>query len=108
MPTTRKQKRARKSRGKNLHSGIENLDIMLGERQSERDESANSNSARRLESTTSDMFENNEENLYLNLAELRPGNSADPGQNSTSANLNAEINMLSSELNSRLSRERIR
>ena len=33
------------------------------------------------------------------------GNDADPGQNSTSANSNAEINMLSSELNSRLSRE---
>ena len=50
------------------------------------------------------MFGNNE-NLYLNHAEMRPGNSADPGQNATSANSNAEINRLSSELNSRLSRE---
>ena len=63
MPTTRKQKKARKSRGLELLSDIENLDIMLGERPSERDESANSNSARRPESTTSGMFENNEENL---------------------------------------------
>ena len=34
-----------------------------------------------------------------------PGNSADHGQNSASVNSNAEINRLSSELNSRLSRE---
>ena len=33
------------------------------------------------------------------------GNDADPGQSSTSANSNAKINKLSSELNSRLSRE---
>ena len=78
---------------------------MLGERHSERDESANSNSVRTPESTTSDMFGKDEENLYLNHTEMRPDNIADQGQNSTSANSNAEINSLSSELNSRLSRE---
>ena len=31
MPTTRKQKKARKSRGLEMLSDIENLDIMLGE-----------------------------------------------------------------------------
>ena len=51
------------------------------------------------------MFGNNEENLYLNHAEMRPGNSADLGQNSTSANSNVEIIRYSSELNSRLSRK---
>ena len=105
MPTTRKSKKARKSRRLELLSDIENLDIMLGERHSERDEIVNSNSAGKPESTTSDMFENNEDNLYLNHAEVRPGKSADPGQNSTSGNSNAEINRLSSELISRLSRE---
>ena len=30
MPTTRKQKKARKSRGLEMLSNIENLDIMLG------------------------------------------------------------------------------
>ena len=50
------------------------------------------------------MFGNNEENLYLNHAEMKTGNSADPGQNLTSASANVEINRLSSELNSRLSR----
>ena len=50
MPTTRKQKRARKSRGLEMFSDIENLDIMLGGDHfdtSERDESLNSNLARR-------------------------------------------------------------
>ena len=78
---------------------------MLGGRHSERDGSANSNSPRRPESVTSDMFGNGEENLELNRTEMRSGNNADPGQNSASANSNAEINRLSSELNSRLSRE---
>ena len=65
MPTTRKQKKARKSRGLKLLSDIGNLGIMLGERHSERDESANSNSARRPKSATSDMFEDNEKKLVL-------------------------------------------
>ena len=86
-------------------SDIENLVIMLDERHSELEKSVNSISARRPESANSYMFENNEENLYLNHREMGLGNDADPGQNSTSANSNAEINMLSSELNSRLSRQ---
>ena len=78
---------------------------MLGETHSERNESVNNNSARRPDSATSDMFGNNEENWYLNHAEMRTGNSAEFGQNSKSANSNVGINRLSSELNSRLSRE---
>ena len=86
-------------------SDIENLDVMLGERHSEREESVNSNSARRPGSADSNMFENNEENLYLNHSETGFGNNANPRHNSTSGNSNVEINRLSSELNSRLSRE---
>ena len=41
MPNNRNQKKARKSRGLELLSVIEHLDIMLGERHSVRDESAN-------------------------------------------------------------------
>ena len=78
---------------------------MLGERHSERHESANSNSARMPESVTCNMFGNREKNVYLNHTEMMSGVNADPGQNSTSANSKAEINRLSSELNSRLSRE---
>ena len=51
------------------------------------------------------MFENNEENLYLNHREMGLGNDADRGQNSTRANSSAEFNRLPSELNSRFSRE---
>ena len=105
MPTTRKPKKARKSRGLEMFSDIEILDIMLGERHCEREENVNNNSARRPESANSNMFENNGENLYLNHGEMGHGNDANLGQTSTSANSNAEINKLSSELNSRLSRE---
>ena len=79
---------------------------MLCERRSEREERVINNSARRPESANSNMFENNAESLYLNHREMGLGNDADPGQISTSANSNAEINKLSSELNSRLSREK--
>ena len=61
MPTTRKQKKARKSRGLEMFSDLENLDIMLGSRQSEREESVNSSHTRRPDSVNSNLFENNEE-----------------------------------------------
>ena len=67
MPTTRKQQKERKSRGLEMFSDMENLDIMLGSRHSERDENVNSNHARRPENVNSNLFENNEENLYLRL-----------------------------------------
>ena len=105
MPTTRKQKKARKSRGLEMFSDLENLDIMLGSRQSEREESVNSNHARRLESVNSNLFENNEENWYLNPREAEVGVNAKLGRNSASANSSTEIKRLSSEINSRISRE---
>ena len=105
MPTTRNQNKARKSRGLELLSDIENLDIMLGERHSERDVSAYSNSVGIQNTITSDMFENNDENMYLNNVETRPGNSTSRDQISASGNSCAEINKLSSELDSRLSRK---
>ena len=46
MPTTRKQKKARKSKGLEMLSDIENIDIMLGENHfnaREREGSLNSN-----------------------------------------------------------------
>ena len=89
-------------------SDIENLDIMLGENhysRNERDESINSNQARRPRSVSGDEFENNGENNYLDTGSFGPGTSANHGQNSTGSNSSAEINRLSSELNSRLSSE---
>ena len=80
--TTRKQKKKRKSRGLEFLSDIENLDIMLGQRHSERDESPIRNSARRPESANRYMLGYNNEDMYLNHREMGFGNSADPGHNS--------------------------
>ena len=108
MPTTRKQKKARKSRGLEMLSDIENVDIMLGEDHfstRERDESLNSNSVRRPESTASHDFENGHESTHVNSKVINPDNCAESDQNSASANSSAEINRLLRVLNSRLSRE---
>ena len=89
-------------------SDIENLDIMLGENhfgRNERDESLNSKCARRQESTIEDEFENNNENRQLDPWKINPGTNANYGRNSSEGNSSAEINRLSSELNSRLSRQ---
>ena len=69
MPTTRKQKKARKSRGLEILSDIENLDIMLGENhfnETERDESLDSASVRRHDSVTSKNLENEGGSSYSN------------------------------------------
>ena len=69
MPTTSKQKKARKSRGLEMLSDNANLDILLGENHFNtvgREESLNSNFARRPGSAHSNNFENDEENMRLN------------------------------------------
>ena len=108
MPTTRKQKKARKSRGLEILSDIENLDIMLGENHfdgTERDESLERTSIRRQESVTSNNLENEGLGPYADYGNHRVGTSAIHDQNSASVDSQAEINKLSSELNSRISRE---
>ena len=108
MPTTRKQKKARKSRGIEMLSDLENLDIMLGENhfnRNERDGSVSSNFGRRPGSTSADELGNNGENRHSVTRDIDPGNNADYGRNSIGGNSSAGINKLSSELNSRLSRE---
>ena len=108
MPTTRKQKKTRKSRGLEVLSDIENLDIMLGGDHyngTERERSLESNSVRRRESITSNNLDNEGESLFSNCRNDEPRTSADFGQNSAEANSLAEINRLSTELNSRISRE---
>ena len=89
-------------------SDIDNLDIMLGENHfngTEREESLDSNLARRPESAISNNFENDDENMYSNPGNISSGTDANYGQNPASVNSSAEINRLSSELNSRLSRK---
>ena len=68
-----------------------------------REESVDSDLARRPESANSNLFENNEENFYLNPREIRSSNNGGLGLNSTSAKSSAEINRLSGEWNSRVS-----
>ena len=108
MPTTRKRKKTRKSRGLEVLSDIENLDIMLGGNPyngTERERSLDNNSIERRGSVISNNLDNEGESLFSNCRNDEPRTSADFGQNSAEANSLAEINRLSSELNSRISRE---
>ena len=107
MPTTRKQKKARKSRGLEMLSDIENLDIMLGENHfntREKEGSLNSNMLRRSRSFVSNESINGEEEIERNQRNVNSGTNAECDQNSVTGNSSAEINKLSSELNSRISR----
>ena len=108
MPTTRKQKKARKSRGLEMLSDIENIDIMLGGNHfntRERGGSLNSNLPRRSRSFASNESENENANVSGNLRNDHSRTNTEYDQNSVTANSSAEINRLSSELNSRISRE---
>ena len=108
MPTTRKQKKARKSKGLEMLSDVENIDIMLGENHfnaRERESSLNSNLPRRSRSFASNESENENGNVGRNQRTDHSGTNTEYDQNSVTANSSAEINRLSSELNSRISRE---
>ena len=101
MPTTRKQKKTRKSRGLEMLSDIEILDIMLGQSHfnaGESDGTLNSNLPRRSGSIVSNEPENDVESTHRDQRVVNPGISADFDRNSVTANSIAEINRLSSEL----------
>ena len=77
---------------------------MLGENHftgTDREESLDSNLARRPGSITSNNLGNDNENLDQDCRVFGSGISADHGQNSVGTNSHAEINRLSSELNSK-------
>ena len=108
MPTTRKQKKARKSRGLEMLSDIENLDIMLGENHfntRRREGSLDSNLPRRSRSFVSNESENEDGNIGENQRKINSRTNTECDRNSVTVNSSAEINRLSSELNSRISRE---
>ena len=108
MPTTRKQKKARKSRGLEMLSDIENLDIMLGGNHfnaREREDSLNCNLPRRSRSFASNESENEDRNIGRNQRNLNSRTITECDRYSVTGNSSAEINRLSSELNSRISRE---
>ena len=108
MPTTRKQKKARKSRGLEMLSDIENLGIMLGGNHfdtREREGSLNSNLPRRSRTFASNESENEDGNIGRSQGNIDSRMNAECDRNSVTGNSSAEINRLSSELNSRISRE---
>ena len=89
-------------------SDIENIDIMLGENHfnaREREGSLDSNLPRRSRSFASNESEKENGNVGRNQRNNYSRTNAGYDQNSATANSSAEINRLSSELNSRISRE---
>ena len=108
MSTTRKQKKARKSRGLEMLSDIENLDIMFGENHfnsREREGSLNSNLPGRPRSFASNESENEDGNMGETERNISSRTNTERDSNSITGNSSAEINRLSSELNSRNSRK---
>ena len=108
MPTTSKQKKARKSRGLEMLSDFENLDIMLGENHfgnQEREGSLNSNLRGRSRSFASNESENEDGNGGRPKRNIDSRMNAECDHNSVTGDSSAEINRSSSELNSRISRE---
>ena len=104
MPTTRKQKKARKSRVKML-SDIENLDVILGGNHLERDESETSNYCKSPESPSYGTLLNQDSNSHPNSHEAEIRTCAQYGQNSREIDSGSEFNRLSGELNQRITRE---
>ena len=80
MPATRKQK-ARKSRGQDIISDIENVDIMLGESHFDREESEDSILGDQRVLVVTHLKKLGEIHI-LNTRDNRSGKSVDHGQNS--------------------------
>ena len=79
MPSTRKQKKARKSRVVDMLSYIENLNVMLGGNQLERDESETSNYGRRPQSPSYGTLLNQNSNSHRNSHETEIRTNAQNG-----------------------------
>ena len=71
----------------------------------DREKSEHSILARRQESVSYKASEHIAENPHLNTSENRSSNSADHGQNSAGTSFSVEVNRLSGEIKSRISRE---
>ena len=105
IPTTRKQKKARKSREVNMLSYIENVDLMSGGNHSEREESEVSKYGRRPENPSYDTLLNQNSNSHPNSDETEIRIYAQNGRSSREADSGSEFNRLSGELNQRITRE---
>ena len=105
MPTTRKQKKARKSREVYMLSDIESLDVMLGGNYLERDESETSNYGRRPENPSYGSSLNQDSIFHPNSHEAEMRTCAQNGQSSKEIDSGSEFNRLSGESNQRFNRE---
>ena len=101
MPITRKQKKVRKSRETDFLSDIENLDIMLGGNDLEREESESSNFDRMPDSPCYDNSENtNSHSSSRREPEIRTY--VQNGHSLREKDSNSEFIRLSGELNQRI------
>ena len=105
MPTTRKQKKGRKSSEAEMLSDIENLDIMLGGNHLEGEKSEKSNFGRRPESPSYDTLMNHNGNSHPNSHEIGIRIYTQNGHNSGRTDSGIELNRLSGELIQRITRE---
>ena len=105
MPTTRKQKKARKSREVDMLSDIENLHVMLGDNHLEREESEISNHGRRPESPSYDTLLNQNGNSHPHSHETEIRTYVRNGHSSKEADSGGEFNRLSGVLNQRITME---
>ena len=99
MPATRKQKKARNSRGVEMLSDFENLDIMLGGNNPETEGSEFSISVRRPESPSYNTLVNHDVISHSNSREEEIRGYAGNSRNSGEIDSSRETNRLSGELN---------
>ena len=102
MHTTRKEKKATKSREQDMLSDIENLDIMLRENSLKREGSESSNLGRRPESPSYDTLMNQSVQSHSNSREAEIRSYARNGHSMREFDSNGEFNRFSGELNQRI------
>ena len=104
MPTTRKQKKARKSIEPDMLSDIENLDIMLGGNSLDREESISSDIGRRPKSPSYGNLMNQNGQSHCNSREAEIRNCVQNGHSAREVDSSSDHNRLSGELNQRFSK----
>ena len=106
MPTTRKQKsKGRESRESEMLSDLENMVIMLGNSDFEREHSEFGNSPGRPECPSYHALVDHDTNSHSNSGENEIRRFAGNGHISWEIDSSSEINMLSGELNQRITQK---
>ena len=105
MPTTREQKKARKSREQDMLSDDENLDIMLGGNSLDREESISTNLGRRPESPCYGKLLNQNGQSHSNSREAETSSYARNGHSAREVDSSSQYNRLLGESNQMSSQE---